>query len=99
MSISSILLSLSKEQQYYKFYKHKGVAIITTANHRSKVVKVLRRIVEHHQSHILKLAQEVMVLPCAHATIKGNIVRTNVYHKYIKDLKLNITIGLDGFIY
>ena len=32
-------------------------------------------------------------------TIKGNIVRTNVYHKYIKDLKLNITIDLDGFIY
>ena len=32
-------------------------------------------------------------------TIKGNVVRTNVYHKYIKDLKLNITIDLDGFIY
>ena len=31
--------------------------------------------------------------------VKGNIVRTNVYHKYIKDLKLNITIDLDGFIY
>ena len=31
--------------------------------------------------------------------IKGNVVRTNVYHKYIKDLKLNITIDLDGFIY
>ena len=26
-------------------------------------------------------------------------MRTNVYHKYIKDLKLNITIDLDGFIY
>ena len=32
-------------------------------------------------------------------TVKGNIVRTNVYHKYIKDLKLNIIIDLDGFIY
>ena len=32
-------------------------------------------------------------------TVKGNVVRTNVYHKYIKDLKLNITINLDGFIY
>ena len=32
-------------------------------------------------------------------SIKGNVVRTNVYHKYIKDLKLNITIDLDGFIY
>ena len=31
--------------------------------------------------------------------VKGNVVRTNVYHKYIKDLKLNITIDLDGFIY
>ena len=31
--------------------------------------------------------------------IKGNVVRINVYHKYIKDLKLNITIDLDGFIY
>ena len=31
--------------------------------------------------------------------IKGNVVKTNVYHKYIKDLKLNITIDLDGFIY
>ena len=33
------------------------------------------------------------------ASVKGNVVRTNVYHKYIKDLKLNITIDLDGFIY
>ena len=32
-------------------------------------------------------------------TVKGNVVRTNVYHKYIKDLKLNIIIDLDGFIY
>ena len=32
-------------------------------------------------------------------TVKGNVVRINVYHKYIKDLKLNITIDLDGFIY
>ena len=32
-------------------------------------------------------------------SVKGNVVRTNVYHKYIKDLKLNITIDLDGFIY
>ena len=31
--------------------------------------------------------------------VKGNVVRTNIYHKYIKDLKLNITIDLDGFIY
>ena len=31
--------------------------------------------------------------------VKGNVMRTNVYHKYIKDLKLNITIDLDGFIY
>ena len=31
--------------------------------------------------------------------VKGNVVRTNVYHKYIKDFKLNITIDLDGFIY
>ena len=31
--------------------------------------------------------------------VKGNVVRTNVYHKYIKDLKLNITIDFDGFIY
>ena len=31
--------------------------------------------------------------------VKDNIVRTNVYHKYIKDLKLNITIDLDRFIY
>ena len=31
--------------------------------------------------------------------VNGNIVRINVYHKYIKDLKLNITIDLDGFIY
>ena len=31
--------------------------------------------------------------------VKGNVVRTNVNHKYIKDLKLNITIDLDGFIY
>ena len=31
--------------------------------------------------------------------VKGNVVRTNVYHKYIKDLKLNITIDLDRFIY
>ena len=30
---------------------------------------------------------------------KGYVVRTNVYHKYIKDLKLHITIDLDGFIY
>ena len=29
----------------------------------------------------------------------GNVVRTNIYHKYIKDLKLNITIDLDGYIY
>ena len=34
-----------------------------------------------------------------HQIVKGNVVRTNVYHKYIKDLKLNITIDLDGFIY
>ena len=32
-------------------------------------------------------------------SVKGNVVRTNVYHKYIKDLKLNITIDFDGFIY
>ena len=32
-------------------------------------------------------------------SVKGNVVRINVYHKYIKDLKLNITIDLDGFIY
>ena len=31
--------------------------------------------------------------------VKSNVVRTNVYHKYIKDLKLNNTIDLDGFIY
>ena len=31
--------------------------------------------------------------------VKGNVVKTNVYHKYIKDLKLNITIDLDGFVY
>ena len=31
--------------------------------------------------------------------VKGNVVRTNVYHKYIKDLKLSITIDFDGFIY
>ena len=35
----------------------------------------------------------------APSAVKGNVVRTNVYHKYIKDLKLNITIDLDGFIY
>ena len=33
------------------------------------------------------------------SAVKSNVVRTNVYHKYIKDLKLNITIDLDGFIY
>ena len=32
-------------------------------------------------------------------TVKGTVVRSNVYHKYIKDLKLNITIDVDGFIY
>ena len=31
--------------------------------------------------------------------VKGNVVRTKVYHKYIKDLKLNIIIDLDRFIY
>ena len=37
--------------------------------------------------------------PIGLENVKGNVVRTNVYHKYIKDLKLNITIDLDGFIY
>ena len=41
---------------------------------------------------------KVYIKDCKHA-VKGNVVRTNVYHKYIKDLKLNITIDLDGFIY
>ena len=47
-----------------------------------------------------KLPQFVFVLYILRSpNVKGNIVRTNVYHKYIKDLKLNITIDLDGFIY
>ena len=37
--------------------------------------------------------------PLIKNNVKGNVVRTNVYHKYIKDLKFNITIDLDGFIY
>ena len=31
--------------------------------------------------------------------VRGNVVRSNVYHKYTKDFKLNIIIDLDGFIY
>ena len=42
---------------------------------------------------------EKKLLALSILSVKGNVVRTNVYHKYIKDLKLNITIDLDGFIY
>ena len=48
---------------------------------------------------MLVLYANQMEVICTVVTVKGNVVRTNVYHKYIKDLKLNITIDLDGFIY
>ena len=45
-------------------------------------------------------AMSLLELPhSVYVSVKDNVVRTNVYHKYIKDLKLNITIDLDGFIY
>ena len=50
-------------------------------------------------SNSILLWNNECILDLNNRCVKGNIVRTNVYHKYIKDLKLNITIDLDGFIY
>ena len=63
---------------------------MTTANHRSKVVKVLRRIVEHHQSHILRLVQEVMILTYAHATHTNSKLVKCAYNKCLKTITVVI---------
>ena len=69
-----------------------------------KITKVVMDMTYSNMDSILKTKGALHTMPiklrghCPNS-VKGNVVRTNVYHKYIKDLKLNITIDLDGFIY